>query len=675
MEIILKELRIKNFKGIIDLVVRFNHETFIHGANASGKTTIADAWYWLLFGKNSNDDKDFSIKNTVDTDRNREEHEVEGVLHIDGEITVLRRIYKEKWVKKRGEAEATYTGNENLFFWNDVPCQLKEFSGKIAKLMEESLFKLVTNPQQFNSIKWEERRAALIAMAGKVSDADVAGNNKDFIALLQSVGNNSLKEHKSMLSARMKKQKEELAHIPARIDELYKSLPDPEPDFATLQATIDELAADLNNVDSMLMNKSTAQKKFQDEQSAIHKEIGQLNRRYSDLQFKLRNDLVAEDRNGSSAIEQSKARIKSLTASIANDQRDTESKLAKVEKYTEELTRLRAEWTKINAEQFDYPEFEFDETDCNCPTCKQALPTEDINLRKTTMEKNHSDAKGKALTAFNNSKDRRLADNKSAGINTKVSKDNCEAGIAAAIAVIETKQIELANEQKALADLEGQYVAPRPVDDRLAEVLANNKEALSIQAAIQAQQALIKVESEEDNSELKARKTELANQLTELNKQLGQKEVITTTKNRITELKLKEKTLSQDLATAQREEHTLLQFEKARIDIISSRVNHKFKYVTFKMFNYTIEGGESPCCETMLDGVPYSDLNTAGRMKAGIDIINALCEHYGVRAPIFIDNRESVTEIPPTDSQVINLIVSPADMKLRVETASEMAEA
>ncbi|MNP21080.1 hypothetical protein D3C76_1136850 [compost metagenome] len=61
-------------------------------------------------------------------------------------------------------------------------------------------------------------------------------------------------------------------------------------------------------------------------------------------------------------------------------------------------------------------------------------------------------------------------------------------------------------------------------------------------------------------------------------------------------------------------------------------------------------------------------LNSAARTNVGIDIINALSDHYGFSAPIFIDNAESVTQLVDTDAQVIRLVVSETDKQLRIET-------
>ena len=115
---------------------------------------------------------------------------------------------------------------------------------------------------------------------------------------------------------------------------------------------------------------------------------------------------------------------------------------------------------------------------------------------------------------------------------------------------------------------------------------------------------------------------------------------------------------SQALADLEAIEYTITQFAKAKVEHIEKRVNALFKVVRFKMFNQQLNGGETPTCEAMVNGVPYSDLNNAGRINAGLDIINAICNFEGVYAPIFIDNAESVNELMPTTSQTIRLIVT-----------------
>jgi hypothetical protein len=63
--------------------------------------------------------------------------------------------------------------------------------------------------------------------------------------------------------------------------------------------------------------------------------------------------------------------------------------------------------------------------------------------------------------------------------------------------------------------------------------------------------------------------------------------------------------------------------------------------------------------------VAYHDgLNQAARLNAGLDIINTLCKHYDVYAPIVVDNSESNLNILDTDSQQIRLEVFDSELQI-----------
>ena len=89
-----------------------------------------------------------------------------------------------------------------------------------------------------------------------------------------------------------------------------------------------------------------------------------------------------------------------------------------------------------------------------------------------------------------------------------------------------------------------------------------------------------------------------------------------------------------------------------------------FKFVKFRMFNQLINGGTEPTCETLVSGVPYSSANNAGKINAGIDIINTFSKFYGIFAPIWVDNAESVNSIENTWSQIIKLYVTNEHLKI-----------
>ena len=89
MRMILKSLHMENFKGIKSLDVNFSNKTRIKGQNAVGKTTIFDAFTWLLFNKNSAGEEKFNVR-PLDKDGHRIDNveiKVVGVIDVDGKVT------------------------------------------------------------------------------------------------------------------------------------------------------------------------------------------------------------------------------------------------------------------------------------------------------------------------------------------------------------------------------------------------------------------------------------------------------------------------------------------------------------------------------------------------------------------------------------------------------------
>jgi exonuclease SbcC len=120
------------------------------------------------------------------------------------------------------------------------------------------------------------------------------------------------------------------------------------------------------------------------------------------------------------------------------------------------------------------------------------------------------------------------------------------------------------------------------------------------------------------------------------------------------------------LAGFEKSEFIIQEFTKAKVDILESRINGMFSGVKFRLFDTQINGGLVECCDALVNGVPWLDVNNADRINSGISIINVLSDHFGQTAPIWIDNSESITNIHATDSQRIELYVSEPDKILRI---------
>lgn len=151
-EMLIQKLALRNFKGIKEFILQADGESLkVFGDNATGKTTLFDGFNWLLFDKDSHNKKDFQLKTVTvaGEEIHGQEHEVEGTFLVDGKETTLRKVFSEKWTKKRGSAERTFSGHTTDYYVNSVPVKKKEYTDKVAQIIDEDVFKLLTSPSFF----------------------------------------------------------------------------------------------------------------------------------------------------------------------------------------------------------------------------------------------------------------------------------------------------------------------------------------------------------------------------------------------------------------------------------------------------------------------------------------------------------------------------------------------
>ena len=184
---------------------------------------------WLLFNKDSQNRSDFEIK-TLGPNGQPEhglEHMVEAILELeDGQRLALKKVYQEKWQKKRGSATAEFTGHTTDHFIDGVPVKKKEYDEKIAEIADEEIFRLLTDPRYFNEIlHWQKRRELLLEVCGDVSDAEVIASKADLSKLADILGNRTIEQHRKVIQSRRTEINRELEKIPVRIDEVKLGLP------------------------------------------------------------------------------------------------------------------------------------------------------------------------------------------------------------------------------------------------------------------------------------------------------------------------------------------------------------------------------------------------------------------------------------------------------------------
>lgn len=649
-------MRLRNFKGISDMKISpVGDDTDVFGDNATGKTTLFDAFTWLLFDKDSANRSTFSVKTLTGAglvENPGLDHEVEAMLLWNAARIKLKKVYSERWTKKRGSAERQFEGNTTDYYVDDVPVKLAEYKAKVAEICDEGVFRLLTDPSFFNTqLHWEkQRRPLLLEVCGNLTDADVISSDKALAALPEILGDRTQADHKKVIEARRREINKELEKLPTRIDEVSLGQPDI---TGLVRETIE---ADLKTIRTQAQDKHQERARVEagGEVAEKMKLISKGQAELVDIETRIRREVEGDG----AGVRQKRAdlsnRIEDRNRKARSKNQDIESNKATISRLESEMEKLREEWHTIDSREFN------DTTETVCPTCEQDLPHEKVDS-----------ARDKALASFNSAKAQALENNVEAGKQAQsqagaLSLDNDR--LRKEIEALEADADESGSELQALPEVDGEAAtiafADYPEwDEKTGEIAA--LEAQKTELSEGNSDALAAVDA--DIADLKARIADGEAGLAKLDQHFrGQQ--------RIEELSDQEKKLSAEFEQLEKELFLCESFTKTKVSLLTERINGKFKLARFKLFNELINGGVEDCCETTFDGVPYSDLNNGARINVGLDIINTLSEHYGFSAPIFVDNAEAVTTLSETRGQLIRLVVSESDKQLRVETKTELQE-
>lgn len=641
MRVVLEQLQLHNFKGIRSFTAQFGAKTDVYGANGSGKTTLPDAFQWLLFNKDSANRSDFAIK-TLDANGeplHRLDHEVEGILNVDGQRITLKKVYREKWTKQRGRAVEEHSGHETEHYIDGVPVKQAEYKLRVASILEEGAFKLLTSPTYFNEVlSWQERRKILLEVCGDIADFEVIGADKKLAELPKILGNHTLEEHRKIIAAEKTRINKAIETIPVRIDEAERSKPSVE--------DVNEAAIDLRvtSLQGAVSEKESQLARIQSggEVADLEKQLRTLE---SDM-LRLKNDGM-EARYA--ALNQQRAKISDIEGKIA----DVTSELGRLhvtvnanqkalESAQAENERLKAEYATDKAEQ---PEIHVKDA---CPVCKQSLPESEVQA-----------AHDKALEEFNRAKSERLESIINRGKATKAEIDRLTSYIADAgpqekslQAVLKIQREDLLLEKQELVRLQ-QAVDEAPVNPAYSAKQTEHQQ-------ISAKLAEVRANASNAIGHVQAELSTLRSELGTLQQQKAQFAHAKQTDQRIAQLREEEEKLAKAYEEMERQTFLTEEFLRAKVRMLEDRINSKFRYARFRLFETQVNGALNEVCETTYLGVPYgSGLNNAARINVGLDIISTLSNHYDAYLPLWLDNAESVQSLAETDSQTIRLLVPP----------------
>ncbi len=651
------KLTLSNFKGVKHLEFEPNGKNAsVYGTNASGKTTLFDALTWLLFDKASTGEPGFSPK-TIGAD-GKEVHNinnrVDGIFCLDnGQLITLSKDQSENWVKKRGNSAAELAGNTTEYYIDGVPVKKSEFDIRIAGICPTDKAQILTQPLFFSKmLDWRTRRKMLLEVCGDVSDTDVIESSKELkrlILFLLKPGTTNqfytVEECVKIATARCKDIRKRLEEVPSRIDEATRAL-------------LDDTGLDKNKIEGVIsilqgdLDAATLDMASVSESSAV----SALRQQLSDIRVKMANGEAAFLQNKNSRLSVARKRLDSLrndNGSICFKKFNLEENVRRLQNELENMQRMREE---LIAEYKSTEDLRWN-GETVCRVCGQALPAEKIDSAK---------AKFNTERATKLESIRQRIEKECSKLMISSHSDAIGEATRQIIALVELAEGYEAAIEKAKADvaiLESEKFEGTEEYSEFASKLASiekgiingSRDTTEVKKMIQAKIDRIRGEIEDNRQKLLVLSAN-AQQF-----------------KRIADLKAEEKNLHKELEDAEYCLHLCEEFIKTKVSMLDDHINTKFQNVRFRLFETQINGGIKECCDVMIPSkeglVPFSDANSAAKLNGGLEIIDTLSSAWGIQMPVFVDNAESVVSLNYINSQVIRLIVSEADLVLRVEVA------
>lgn len=629
-------LKLTNFKSVRDSKFEpFGQDFDIYASNGVGKTTLADAYSWLLFGKDSLQRADFQIKtNGPDgTPIPMIDHTVVGEFQIDGKTLILERTYREEWEQKRGSESKEFTGHKSVYKIDGVPHIATDYKKRVESLCDEKTFRALTDPTYFNSIlPWQDRRKILLATEPNINDADVMNMDPRLKPLAKSLNGRSPDDHKVVLTSRRKELNDEMKSTPLRIDEANRSIVEIAPGDHIAEIILREARV-----------ASLQEKKAQVNSGGAIADLQVKVREIEGKQIEIKNSYLTQGNPSRDEALREKAKVEREIVDIQQAIARTESQLKfigiDIQSFGTRRADKKAELDKLSATEFA--------SDSNCFACHQPLPEDKVEGQRAEWNANKA-----------SSRERIIAEGKQIRAQLDVKQEEWNAKsveLDEFIAMLENTKLTLSKivipEESAQADptADPKYIALATTKASLLERMVKAKESVNDEVSA------IDAEITRANELLKQSRDAVA--MAERNESV---------KARVAELVAKQKEFAKEFEKTEQELFLIDLFIRTKCNLLTDRINSRFKITTFKLFDENINGGIQPVCTPMVNNVAYdAGLNHASCINSGLDVINVLSEHFGFAPPIFVDGAESVTDLLPTAGQQIRLIVSAADKTMR----------
>lgn len=637
MKIRLKKLILENFMMYAQAEFNFSELTKIMGKNGKGKSSIVNAYTWLLFNCDYELNDNPVVRRTVDGKSiDNMDTAVTAVLDIDGKEVTAKKVQKRTYGEAVKDGIVVETVSDtNSYYINSVPKTLKAFNEYFDVNMK--LFKMCSNINAFINQKPTEMREFLFQFVSKISDIDFASSNSELHELVPLLEKYKADEIRAMNQKVKSDYNTNSKILDGQIKEKERDI--------QIKSDIDtaELVLQKNVLNKQLgqnLYKQSGNDNLLAEYDKATQDIMDLQLKLSDMQNKANSELEMQRAELRATMMNKSVENNSLKSSIRIAENEISNSNKKITELTEEKKRLRNVWKTVKAEKFD-------SNTAICPTCHRELPEEDVKNLMETFEKSKTDRIGKIETD---------------GFKVK--------------GEIEKEQQLLKDKEQLLSDLnENLNTVNKEYEEMTTKLesipqyvdIHDREDYKSAQAEIVRKEELLKQSTSlsDIKKSLKMEESEIRSQIAEVEKKI----VATNTEadeHRLEELRNQKQDLEQSKTNSEKILELLDKLDRAKNEALTDEVNSHFSLVKWQLFDTAKNGNYKSVCIPTVEGksILTTMSNKGNRILGRVDICNSIQKMCGISTPVFLDDSESLDDdnqakvAEMVDSQLIMLIVN-----------------
>lgn len=632
----IKKIELKDWRAQ-NKVITFFHNNTIKGDNRQGKSSVFNAFLWLLTGVDEYDRANYNLfdNKSEQTYENSVPASVEGVFEIDGNEYTFKRVAKQGWTRPRNKTEYERKGSDDYsFFIDGIEVSATKYKTTIEELFAPiDKLKIMLNIRSFLAMDWRDMRKQLEAMVGEINDGDFKG---DYSLIEKDLEKHTTDELKTLYSSQKREMSKVTDSLPISIEALKQNLPDID-GIEAVQKEVEECKKEYEALIEEMNGAKDSIQPYIDKRNAELKEIAGLEEEYKKAEMKHNVDYIDEMARANAELQKLTSESKRIEQENAENERRMEAIRFNIVNCENRIALFQESRKRLLAENKEVKEMTFT-AENKCPYCGQELPEDKIEEQRAKFNE-RKEAKHKAIVSEGK------ANNES----------------------IKSLGEEIARLKEKLASIPPARVIEN--DDELnAKIASLRPKFTEYKETPEGKEKLAKIESKRaslttiptiDDTEQKERRNEIIKRKEEALKKLALKDEYDRQMKRIAELQEQLKTNTAEMVRVEGKIAKVKEYEQERADIVNFKVSSKFDYISIKMSEQNKSGEFVPACIiTDNEGVNAMVTNNASRILCGIDISLAFQRHFNLQLPLFIDNFESVNAntLPGMGNQVVKLV-------------------